>query len=572
MRLTGLSRRRAVPLLLLTAALLTALQVAAQVAEPAQPKSPAPPAQLGRVEFPTSGPAHAQAHFLRGVAAMHSFWYEEALEAFRAATEADPTFAMGYWGEAMAHNHPIWGQQDAEAGRRALSKITSTDRLTPRERAFIAAARVLYGEGDKHARDLAYAAAMEQVARDFPDDLEAAAFYSLALLGTVRPGEKGFQRQMRAGAAALEVYGKNPLHPGAAHYVIHAFDDPEHAILALPAARRYAEIAPAAHHARHMPAHIFLQLGMWAEAAASNESAWAVSDEWVRRKNLPLGLRDYHSRHWLIYVYAQQGRYAEAEKLIADLRRTMREHGRESVRWYDDAAAALIVDAERWGDAAKLFEPPASQATSAKSGSGEQARHHQHGAAQPAATTVPGSRRGMLLPLFVRALAAAQTAAPDADRLLGELRAAREQRGAGDAYGAKVMEIRELEVAGALAAARKNFDEAVALMKRAAALEEEMSPPSGPPTLIKPAQELCGEILLRAGRAQEAAAQFTAALARQPNRARSLLGAARAAARGGDRRGATEAYTSLLRVWRQADADLPELREARDYVGQAGGR
>ena len=516
-------------------------------------------AQLGRIDFPTSGSREAQDNFLRGVAALHSFWYEEALEAFRSATKVDPDFAMGYWGEAMTYNHPIWLQQDIEAGRKALARIKDTSRLSAREKALIDALRVLYGEGDKLARDLAYAEAMEKIYRDYPDDLEAGAFYSLALLGTVRPGEKGFHRQMKAGAIAMEVYGRNPNHPGAAHYVIHSFDDPEHAILALPAARRYAEIAPAAHHARHMPSHIFLQLGMWPEAAASNETAWRVSDEWVKSKKLALSLRDYHSNHWLTYVYCQQGRYAKAEELIDRLRRTIKENGRESVRWYDDAVAAFIVETERWDLAAKLFSQPSSV---------EAGGHAGHCAPAPPKTAtrmVPNTRRGMALPLFVRALAAASAGAAEAEKSLGEIRANRQQ--SDDAYGARIMEIRELEVAALISASKLNFDEAVAAMKRATALEEEMSPPSGPPTLIKPSHELFGEILLRADKPKEAARAFAVALARQPNRARSLLGAARAEARSGDKARAVEFYNEFLRVWREADANLPELREARKFVG-----
>ena len=528
--------------------------------------------QLGRVDFPTSGSREAQEHFLRGVASLHSFWYEEAVESFQAATKADPDFAMGYWGEAMTYNHPIWLQQDYEAGRKALAKIKDTSKLTAREKAFIDALRVLYGEGDKLARDLAYASAMEKIYRDNPTDLEAAAFYSLALLGTVRPGDKGFQRQMKAGAVALEVYQRNPNHPGAAHYVIHSFDDPEHAILALPAAQRYAQIAPAAHHAQHMPSHIFLQLGMWPEAAASNETAWRVSDDWVKRKNLALSLRDYHSNHWLTYVYCQQGRYTKAEELINRLRQTMKENGRESVRFYDDTVALFIVETGRWDLAAKLFEAPASKPAAADAG--EHAGHGSHGAtsgssAKPPMTTAP-MRRGMSLPLFARALGAATAGSADAEKLLGEMRANRQQ--SNDAYGAKILEIRELEIAALVATSKKNFDEAIAAMKRATALEEEMSPPSGPPTLIKPSHELFGEILLGAGKPKEAAQQFTAALNRQPNRARSLLGAARAAAQSGDKARATELYTNFLRVWQQADPNQPELREAREFIGQASAR
>ncbi len=520
--------------------------------------------RLGRIDFPTSGGREAQEHFLRGVAALHSFWYEEALDAFQAATKADPDFAMGYWGEAMTYNHPIWLQQDTEAGRKALAKIKGTSKLNEREKAFINALRVLYGDGDKLTRDYAYAAAMEKIYRDHPDDLEAAAFYSLALLGLVRPGEKGFQRQMKAGAIALEVYLKNPNHPGAAHYVIHSFDDPEHAILALPAARRYAEIAPAAHHAQHMPSHIFLQLGMWPEAAASNEVAWRVSDDWVKSKKLALSLRDYHSNHWLTYVYCQQGRYGKAEELIDRLRQTMKESGRESVRWYDDTVAAFIVESGGWDLAAKLF----NQQSGAEAG--DHAGHGSHGAAppaapKPAAQMVPTTRRGMSLPLFVRALAAASAGSADAEKLLSEMRSNRRQ--SSDAYGAKILEIRELEIAALISASKKNFDEAITAMKKATALEEEMSPPSGPPTLVKPSHELFGEILLRAGKPKEAAQQFGAALNRQPNRARSLIGAARAYAQSGDKARANEFYTNFLRVWREADANLPELPEARKFTG-----
>ena len=242
--------------------------------------------QLGKVEFPTSGSPAAQSHFLRGLAALHSFWYEEALEAFQESTRVDPDFMMGYWGEAMTYNHPLWFEQDPTAARQAIAKIKDLPKLSDRERAYLNAVKVLFGDGDKRTRDLAYSAAMEKIYRSYPDDLDAAAFYSLSLLGLVRPADKSYRLQAQAGAIALEVYQKNPNHPGAAHYIIHAFDDPDHAILALPAARRYASIAPEAHHARHMPAHIFLQLGMWPEAAASNESAWESSDAWMKRKHL----------------------------------------------------------------------------------------------------------------------------------------------------------------------------------------------------------------------------------------------------------------------------------------------
>jgi hypothetical protein len=510
--------------------------------------------QLGKVVFPTSGSSEAQAHFLRGLAALHSFWFEEALDEFRASTRIDPSFVMGYWGEAMAHNHPLWAEQDTEAARKVLANIKDVSKITAREKAFLEAVRLLYGPGEKLARDKAYSAAMERVYRAYPEDLEAACFYSLSLLGTVRPGDKGFRRQALAGAIALDIYKKNPDHPGAAHFIIHAFDDPEHAIIALPAARRYAEIAPEAHHARHMPAHIFLQLGMWPEAAASNESAWAVSDAWVKRKSLALSARDYHSLHWLLYVYLQQGRYSKAEELLPLNRK-------EAVgRYNDDMNAAFIVETERWDLAAKLF------AASAKPPEDTTA-HAAHN--QPASMPARGPR-SQSLPSFVRGIAAAKTGSPDAAKFIAELQSARQQiTDKGEAYAAKSAEIKELEVSAIVAAAKQNYSEAVGMMKRATSLEEEMSPPSGPPSLIKPSHELFGEILLAANRPTEAAEQFGIALLRQPNRARSLLGLARAASKSGDTKTAVETFSKLIQQWSNADQNLPELREAQDYLKQA---
>lgn len=512
-------------------------------------------AQLGKVVFPTSGSANAQAHFLRGLAALHSFWFEEALDEFRESTKVEPDFVMGYWGEAMAYNHPLWAEQDTEAARKTLALIKDISKITPREQAYVEAVRALYGSGDKLTRDKAYSTVMEKVYREFPDDLEAACFYALSLLGTVRPGDKGFRRQALAGAIALDIYQKNPDHPGAAHLIIHAFDDPEHAILALPAARRYAEIAPEAHHARHMPAHIFLQLGMWPEAAASNESAWAVSDAWVKKKGLPLASRDYHSLHWLLYVYLQQGRYSKAEELLPMNRK-------DGVgRYNEDMAAAFVVETERWDLAGRFFagdERPAGQ---------EMAGHAAHNTSSAAPAR---GQRSQSLPSFVRGFAAAKSGSPEVSRFIGELQAAHKQiLDQGDAYAAKSAEIRALEVSALAAASKKNYPEAIDLLKRATAIEEELSPPSGPPSLIKPSHELFGEILLSANRPKEAAEQFGIALLRQPNRARSLLGSARAAAKAGDTKAALEAYSKLVRQWNQADPNLSELREAQDYLKQA---
>ena len=506
---------------------------------------------LGRVDFPTSGSPAAQAHFLRGLAALHSFWYAEAFDAFRESTKVDPDFMMGYWGEAMTYNHPLWSEQDLDAARQVITKIKDTPKLTDRERAYLNAVKLLYGDGDKHARDLAYSAAMEKIYRAYPDDLDAAAFYSLSLLGLMRPGEKGYRLQAQAGAIALAVYEKNPNHPGAAHYIIHAFDDPDHAILALPAARRYAGIAPEAPHARHMPSHIFLQLGMWPEAVASNESAWESSDNWMKRKNLTVSMRDYHSLHWLLYAYLQQGRYNKAEGLLKLMKQVMAESTYDNKlrpdyyeNNYANMAAAFIVETERWDLANELFPPgtpvsPPSQMSSSDS-------HAGHGAAPVTSDTVRYSSASRTLPAFIRSFSAAVRGSNDVESGLAG--------------------IRELEVAAVRAATNKDYAKAMELMKQATVMEEQSGAPSGPPSLIKPTHELFGEILLKAGKPADAIEMFRTALLRQPNRARSLLGLARAAAQSGDQLTATSTYAKFLEQWKRADEGLPEVREAREFL------
>jgi tetratricopeptide (TPR) repeat protein len=522
--------------------------------------------QLGKVDFPTSGSPAAQTHFLRGLAALHSFWYEEALEAFRESTRIEPDFMMGYWGEAMAYNHPLWSEQDTPAARDVIAKIKETPKLSARERAYLNAVKLLYaGEGDKRTRGVAYSGAMEKIYRDYPNDLDAAAFYSLSLLALVRPEDKSYRLQARAGAIALEVYQKNPDHPGAAHYIIHAFDDPDHAILALPAARRYAGIAPEAHHARHMPSHIFLQLGMWPETAASNESAWEASDTWMRRRKLSPNVRDYHSLHWLLYAYLQQGRYSKAEELLALMKKTMSESTYDNKlrpgyyeNNYANMAAAFVVETERWELAASLF-PPTSPGTEAPVASS----HGPHGSPAPANGVITANYSGSAQRLRTftmnmgSAFKATMKSAPQLPDVNTEL----------PSNAAKV--IGELQIIAVFASLNNQNDNAIEAMREAVRREEKMGPPSGPPGVIKPSHELFGEILLRAGKPEAAAEQFRTALLRQPNRARSLLGAARAAAQSGNRAEAVTAYSKFLEQWQQADKGLPELREAQDYLKQS---
>lgn len=504
-----------------------------------------PSSKLGTINFPTSGSGEAQQHFLRGVAALHSFWYPEALEAFRKSTQADPGFAMGYWGEAMAHNHHMWAEQDAEAGKEVLARVPAAAKMTPREKAYLDAVKLLYGKGDKRTRDEAYLKAMEKIYRDYPDDLEAACFYALSLLGAARNYTHKLHDQVRAGAIGLEVFRHSPDHPCAAHYTIHAFDHPDLAVLALPAARRYAQIAPASHHAQHMPAHIFVQLGMWPEAEASNQAGWDHS-----------GHRDYHSLQWLHYVYLQQGRYQKADEIfqlklkdMADLSgdsKAKKSGTRRKVgKYYERMAGASVIENERWESASALNEPPGWNPKSF-------------------------NRAGLL---FVKGFAAAMRGAPEADRYLAELDGIRQQGFKRNYFQRpEQLDIWSLEITAVKLLSGKNYEEAAALMKQATDIEAKLPDPSGPPRIIKPTYEFLGEILLRAGQPKEAAQQFGISLSRHPNRARSLLGAARAAAAGGDKEAAAERYKNFLKIWEQADPALPELREAKNYLKSQNAR
>src|SRR5581483_793035 len=234
-----------------------------------------PAEKLGTMDFPTSGNAAAQPAFVRGMLLYYSFEYERAAAAFREAQAADPAFALAYWGEALTHTHQVWNQQNVAAARAALAKLAPTAQArrarvpTPRERAYFELAEALYGEGSKARRDTLFAAAAARLEAAYPAEDEPKVLHALGLLG-LNQGDRDIPTYMQAGALAEAVLRRNPDHPGAAHFVIHAFDDPAHAPLGLWAARLYAGIAPGAPHAQHMTSHIFLAVGLWDDVIAAN--------------------------------------------------------------------------------------------------------------------------------------------------------------------------------------------------------------------------------------------------------------------------------------------------------------
>ena len=499
--------------------------------------------ELGTVHFPNSGSEAAQDAFQRGVAALHSFWYEEAAEAFQNAQEIDPDFALAYWGEALSHNHPLWYEQDISAAREVLRRFGATRaerrKKTPteRERMYLDTVEVLYGAGDKFERDEKYHEAFRRLAEAHPEDNEAQAFYALSYLGLVRRGEPGFHRQMKAGAIVSRLFRDEPNHPGAAHYVIHSFDDPEHAPLALEAANRYAEIAPEAHHAQHMPSHIFVQHGMWNRVSASNDVAYRASAKWVADKNLSITKRDYHSLEWKAYADLQRGVY----RPVLDAIGVVEEAADETDSMRLERIAASMV-------ARHAIETGRYDAIALPEGETDTSRYN--------------STANLLLASGMKAAAARDAeGADEAARRLKALAKARDD--AGESYQADSVRIMLHEVKALAASVRGDTESALKHAEKATAIEERQDPPSGPTYPMKPSHELRGELLLAAGKAEEAKAQFATSLTRTPNRTASLLGLARASAALGDDAGASRAYATLETFLTEAESDVPFLAEVR---------
>ena len=481
--------------------------------------------ELGTIAFPNSGNAAAQAAFIEGVKDLHSFQFDEAAVAFQRAQKADPTFAMAYWGEAMSHNHPLWAQQDDKAAKAILEKIAPTSDARqakaklPTEKAFLKAIDILYySPGDKLARDIAYSDAMAAMYARWPNDHEVATWYALSLLGTVRPADRGFRRQALAASIAERVFAENPKHPGAAHFIIHAFDDPDHAPLALNAARAYAGIAPAAAHALHMPSHIFVQRGMWEEVRKSNIAAYKSAIELNARMKLAEGREDFHTLGWLEYANLMLGNVDEAKANVASAKAAAdRNPGNAGImNGYLGMRARLMLETEKWQPIALAPAPSAPSAPDAHAG--------MPGMTMPSNNTWT----------FIAGYSAAKLGdLATAERAVAMLRGAREKaEGGSNPYSGRSIAILEKQVAALVSNARGQKDEALKLAKEAMDIELALSAPSGPPDPIKPAPEFYGELLIEAGKHAEAVAALELSLQRTPNRTPSVKAMQRARAPG----------------------------------------
>jgi hypothetical protein len=502
---------------------------------------------VGALSFPTSAKPEAQRHFLRGVAILHSFGWKQAIAEFKLAQKADPDFALAYWGESLCYNHPLNAESDSANPRAVLKRLGATpaERLakapTPREQGFLQAVETLWAEGEWRGRRVAYMRAMERLHNAFPADDEVTAFYSLSLLSAARAQDDStFRPEVKAGALAMDVVRRNPNHPGATHYIIHAFDDPVHAPLALESAHLYAKIVPAVSHAVHMPTHIFIQHGMWKEVAHQNIRAFNIAKELWQPGDSPGDMA--HSGDWGQYGFLQLGDYSGArgritafEEMAATTKLARATSGLALVR------ARYIVETEEW--TVQDIADSASNATVFANGLSAVAE----------GDTATAEKMHARLAVSAK-MAVAEAGGAHADH------------GAPPAPGAKPMALSEgdkgarvmaLELGARIAESKGDRERAIRMLREAVTIEESMRPPNGAADPIKPSHELLGEVLARAGQHADAAAAFDACLERMPNRARSLYGSASAHAAAGKRDLARERWETLQSFWIGKPFDAP---------------
>jgi hypothetical protein len=492
---------------------------------------------------------------------LHNFWFARALEAFKKVIQADPQCAMAYWGAAMTYNHPFWDaptREDESAAWALVQKGRQTTKKTPREEMYLDAVVALYkdaGAGSKSERDEAYKNAMKAVYEKYPDD-EVKLFYGLSILGTIKEGTPGFERQAVAAKLFEEVYAKKPEHPGALHYLIHVYDDPEHAVDGLKAARAYAKAAAAVPHAQHMPSHIFTRLGYWEESAAANENAWRTSEDDVKRAGESGEYRDFHSLNYLQYAYLQLGRYRDAKrvtdmitaeyealpnkKTALDTPELQARHVRGRTIYalpdrvaygYFDMLARYIVETGTWQEVPKI-------------------------------PLVAPSRDFVAMKLQLQAIAADAAGAKAAANQIVALSNEPGQH----PFVKQIITMQAKEAEAIAARASGDIEGVMAMMNEAVAVEDSIYALSQPPYPIIPVHELYGTMLLEVKRPAEAMKHFTETLKRTPGRPKAIYGIARAAESLGDRQTAMKRYTEFLELWKQADKDRPEIAKARAFI------
>lgn len=511
--------------------------------------------KLGKVTFRISCSAEAQSLFNRAVAWLHSFEYEEAERAFAEAAAKDPSCAMPHWGIAMSQYHQLWAAPSAaelRKGAAAMEKARSIGAKTERERGFISAIEKFYGNWetlDHQTRATAYEKAMEEVSRHYPNDREAAVFYALALnataLATV-PADKTYARQKKAAGILNRVLREEPDHPGVTHYLIHSYDYPALASMALAAARSYSKIAPSSAHALHMPSHIFTRLGLWQEAIQSNIASEQAAKDYGLRNHLT-GVWDeqLHAMDYLGYAYLQSGRDVEAKRVLDEMTSIRKVEPETFKVAYAFAAlpARYTLERRRWAEAARLELQPG----------------------------FPWNkfRWAEAITSFARAIGAARAGdAAGAQRnldKLNEIKTALSQKKENYDWPTQI-EIQRLAAEAWLARARGKNDDAVRLMRSAADLEDATEKHPVTPSPVLPAREMLGDLLLELKLHSAALREYEASLKNSPLRFNAVYGAARAAEQAGYRVKARTFYERLLAISQRADGDRMELRHAKEFL------
>lgn len=502
--------------------------------------------KLGRVHFKTSCSPEAQRQFERALAMLHSFFFPETVKAFTAIPATDPSCAIAYWGIAISQRpNPLVGPFDAATLKRGLDAIEKGEAIGPktqRERDWLAALKEFYKDYDKVDQDTRtrnYEKAMEQLAAKYPDDVEAKIFYALALNETF--DHKSMDPLLKAIAILEPIDKKYPDHPGVTHYLIHSYDFPAIAKRGVPAANKYAKIAPSAPHAQHMPSHIYSMVGMWEESVMSNWRSVVVANDYVAKAKLDGTLGGVpHAYDFIAYAYLQLGQDLKARGLIRDTMAMKKIIGVPLAGATARAAvpARYMLERQDWQGAAQL---------------------------QPLGTGYPMAEA---ITHFARAVGAARsgdTAAAQADiEKLKEQRATLEKAGQG--YWAGQVEIQILSAQAWTAAGQGNRSDALKFMRAAADLEDASEKHVAMENRLYPMRELLADMLLAQGEAASALTEYETSLKNAPMRLRGFYGAAKAAEASGDAKKAREYFEKLTRLTRYADGDRPELREAKQRL------
>ena len=484
-------------------------------------------AHLGDVNFQVTGAVDAQPYFEKGLLLLHSFEYEDARDEFLKVQEIDPKFAMAYWGEAMTYNHSLWQRQEQEKAVAALEKLapTTSERMaliqTDLEKDFFSAVELLFGEGTKYDRDVAYKNFMEELTKKYPDNHEVSAFYAISLLGSSRNG-RDEELYGKSARIAQSIVKENPVHPGALHYLIHSYDDPEHAHLAKAAADNYSKVAPDAAHALHMPSHIYVALGKWDEVVTSNIASWNASIKRLQRKEITDKGGSYHAYNWLQYGFLQRGETQAASDLLNKmLEYTSTDSTKKAKSYLLAMKGAHMVETNTWdGEVAKIEFGVKNLPITKRAGyaflEGMKAYHGKD----------IESLKSIISEMESDRIVTSNLVSPQGFAMCSAAGFAYKPPSQLDVDMAKIM---EMELKAYAATLSGNTKIAAEIFEEAITLDATLNYSFGPPLILKPVQEAYGEWLLERDQTEKALAIFEKSLDRYPRRLLSLKGKKQAA-------------------------------------------